>query len=169
MTRAVGQENIAALFGVAPKTIVEWQEDGFPVALRGGPGVPSEYETEACIGWLINREVKKVQAESPRDRLFRLQADAIELDQAVKKGLLLRADSIEPRLRSAVVSAREMLLRSAAPLAGLMEGCDRRKRELLLRDAFDAFLRRLADWRNTSAEPEAPDAADTTDAEARDE
>ena len=44
-----GQENIAAVFGVAPKTIVEWQEQGFPVAVRGRPGVPSEFETEAKL------------------------------------------------------------------------------------------------------------------------
>jgi len=158
VTRIAGQESIAAVFGVAPKTIVEWQEDGFPVALRGGPGVPSEYETEACINWLVNREVKKVQGESPRDRLFRLQADDLELSQAEKKGVLVRADSIEPRLRSAVVAARELLMRQAAPIAGQMEGCDRRKRETLLRDAFDGLLRRLANWRNTAAELEAPDA-----------
>jgi len=155
VTRIVGQESVADVFGVAPKTIVEWQEDGFPIALRGGPGVPSEYEAEACINWLVSREVRKVQGESPRDRLFRLQADDIELAQAEKRGLLVRSDSIEPRLRSAVVSARELLLRSAAALAGQMEGCDRRKREQLLRDAFDAFLRRLADWRNTGDDPDA--------------
>ncbi len=152
MTRVVGQESIAQVFGVAPKTVVEWQEDGFPIALRGGPGVPSEYETEACIYWLVNREVRKVQGESPRDRLFRLQADDLEIAQAEKKQLLIRADSLEPRLRSAVVSARELLMRSAAPISGQMEGCDRRKREQLLRDLFEAFLRRLADWRNTGDE-----------------
>ena len=147
--RIVGQESVAEVFGVAPKTIVEWQEAGFPIAVRGSPGIPSEYETEACIKWLIDREVKKVQAESPRDRLFRLQADSIEMEQAEKKGLLVRADSIEPRLRAAVVSAREFLLRRAGPLAAKMDGADRKKREVLLREAFDVFLRKLANWRNS--------------------
>ena len=64
--RIIGQEQIADVFGVAPKTIVEWQGDGFPVALRGGPGVPSEYETETCIGWLVSREVGKVHAALAR-------------------------------------------------------------------------------------------------------
>ena len=54
------------------------------------------------------REVKKVQFESPRDRLFRLQADELELNAAERRGSLVRADSIEPRLRSAVVAAREV-------------------------------------------------------------
>jgi hypothetical protein len=38
-----------------------------------------------------------------------------------------------------------------------MEGCDRRKREVVLRDAFDAFLRRLANWRSLADDPEALD------------
>lgn len=145
--RIVGQEQIAEVFGVAPKTIVEWQEAGFPIEVRGSPGIPSEYETEPCINWLVDREVKKVQAESPRDRLFRLQADAIELEQAEKRGVLVRADAIEPRLRAAVVSARELLLRMPGPLAAKMDGADRKKREVLMREAFDAFLRRLAELR----------------------
>ncbi|MEO8153579.1 MAG: terminase small subunit [Rhizobacter sp.] len=154
MTRIVGQEQIAEVFGVAPKTIVEWQEAGFPIALRGSPGIPSEYESQPCINWLVDREVKKVQAETPRDRLFRLQADALELDAAEKKGVLVRADSIEPRLRAAVVSAREFLLRLAGPLAAQMDGADRKKREVVLREAFDAFLRKLANWRNAEDDAE---------------
>ena len=93
-----GQENIAAVFGVAPKTIVEWQEQGFPVAVRGRPGVPSEYESEACIDWLVTREVKKVQLEKPQDRLARVQADKIEMENAERRGLLIPADQLEPKL-----------------------------------------------------------------------
>jgi len=153
--RIVGQEQIADVFGIAPKTVVEWQEAGFPVAVRGGPGVPNEYESEACIAWLVKREVHKVQGESPRDRLFRLQADDIELAQAEKKGVLIRADSIEPRLRAAVVSAREFLLRRVKPLANKLEGADRIKREVMLREAFDEYLRKLANWRTAGDDDEA--------------
>ena len=92
--RIVGQENIASVFGVAPKTIVEWQEQGFPVAMRGGPGVPSEYETEACINWLVDRELKKVQAEKPQDRLARVQADKIEMENMERRGLLISAEQL---------------------------------------------------------------------------
>lgn len=156
--RIIGQEAIADVFGVAAKTIVEWQEAGFPIALRGSPGIPSEYETEACINWLVAREVRKVQTETPRDRLFRLQADQLELEQAERKGLLVRADTIEPRLRAAIVAAREYLLRRAPRLASLLEGCDRLKREVMLRESDEAFLRKLANWRSADDELEAEDA-----------
>ena len=155
MANVVGQEAIAEVFGVAPKTIVEWQEQGFPIAVRGGPGVPSEYDSAACISWLVDREVKKVRGESPRDRLFRLQAESIEMDMAERRGQLVHVDSVEPRLRAAVLAAREFLLRQAPDLAGRLEGCDKPQRLALLRTTFENFLRRLAAWRTAEDDPEA--------------
>lgn len=152
MTRVVGQESIAALFGVAPKTIVEWQEDGFPVAKRGGPGVPSEYDAPECIAWLVDRERAKVQGESPRDRLFRLQGDALERQQLQDAKVLVHVDSVEPKWRAAVLAAREYLLRQPAPLASRLQGMQRRQMEDQLRATFDEFLRRLADWRKAGAD-----------------
>lgn len=143
--RIVGQESIADVFGVAPKTIVEWQEQGFPVAVRGGPGVPSEYETEACINWLIDREVKKVQSEKPQDRLARVQADKIEMENAERRGLLIPADQLEPKLKAAFVFARENFLEAVARLARELPA-DPREREVMLQAEFEGFLHKLADW-----------------------
>jgi phage terminase Nu1 subunit (DNA packaging protein) len=149
--RIVGQENIASVFGVAPKTVVEWQEQGFPVALRGGPGVPSEYETEACIGWLVDREVKKVQAERPQDRLARVQADKIEMENAERRGQLIPADQLEPKLRAAMVAARAALRNEPARLAREVLGKKPEESEALLSEAFDAFLVRLSQWPDAQA------------------
>lgn len=143
--RIVGQESIAAVFGVAPKTIVEWQEQGFPVARRGSPGVPSEYETEDCISWLVDREVKKVRSESPKDRLARVQADRIERENLVDQKLLIRADQLEPKLKAAYVVARENFLDARHRLARELPS-DVRGREEMLNAEFEAFLHRLADW-----------------------
>lgn len=147
--RIVGQEQVAAMFGVAPKTIVEWQEQGLPVALRGGPGVPSEYESEACITWLVNREVAKASGgETQRDRVFRLQGDALELELAEKRGLLIPAALVEPRWTAVCVAAREQLLRERRRLAAMLDGvADRQQRELIIGQAHEAFLRKLAAWR----------------------
>lgn len=149
--RIVGQENIAAVFGVAPKTVVEWQEQGFPVALRGGPGVPSEYETEACIGWLVDREVKKVQAERPQDRLARVQADKIEMENAERRGQLIPAEQLEPKLRAAMIAARAALRNEPARLAREVLGKNPEETEALLTGAFDAFLVRLSQWPDAQA------------------
>ncbi|KAF0102465.1 MAG: hypothetical protein FD187_2362 [bacterium] len=152
--RVIGQDKIAEMMGVAPKTIVEWQEAGFPVAVQGGRGVPNEYDAAACIRWLVDREVRKVQAESPKDRLHRLQADDMELRLAEKRAQLVPAAAIEPAMKAAVVAARERIRSEPARIAVAMEGKDRAERETQLRDLFDEVLGKLADWQQ-SQQPEA--------------
>jgi len=145
VSRIVGQERVAEVFGVAPKTIVDWQEQGFPIAFRGGPGVPSEYESAECIRWYVEREVKKVQSESPNDRLARVKADAIEMDNAERRGLLILAELLEPKLKAAFVAAREKFLdavpRLARDLPAEIDG-----REAMLQAEFEALLTRMAAW-----------------------
>ncbi|MBA3034828.1 MAG: terminase small subunit [Gammaproteobacteria bacterium] len=143
--RIIGQEQIAAVFGVAPKTVVEWQEQGFPVAARGGPGVPSEYDSETCINWLVEREVRKVQNERPQDRLARVQADKIEMENAERRGQLIQADQLEPKLRAAHIFARENFLDARYRLARELPS-DVPGREDMLQAELEAFLHRLADW-----------------------
>lgn len=151
--RIIGQENIASIFGVAPKTIVEWQEQGFPVDVRGGPGVASEYESEACINWLVDREVRKVREEKPQDRLARVQADKIEMENAERRGRLILADMLEPKLKAAFVAAREAWFDAAPRLARELPA-DPRAREEMLQSEFEAFLHRLANWANAGVEEE---------------
>ena len=146
--RIVGMDQIADLLGVAPKTVVEWQEQGLPIAVRGKPGVPSEYEAADCVRWLVEREVKKVQGEKPQDRLARVQADKIELELAEKRGLLLPADQIEPKLRAAVIAAREMWRNEPARLAREVPGKPIKEIEELLAGSYEAFLVKLSRWQD---------------------
>jgi hypothetical protein len=150
--RIIGQENIAGLFGVAPKTISEWTETGFPVAVQGGRGVPAEYESEACIRWLVDREVRKVRAESPKDRLARLQGDQLEIDLAERRGTLIEAATVEPAMKAAIVSARERIRNEPARIAVALEGLGRSEREELLRKLFDEVLTKLSAWRQEGAD-----------------
>lgn len=156
MTRIVGQERIADVLGVAPKTIVEWQEQGMPIAVRGGPGVPSEYESAVCIDWLIDREVKKAQGEKPQDRLARAQAEKIEMENAERRGLLIPAELLEPKLKSAFVDARTKWLESVARLARELPA-DAAEREQVLKDEMEGFLHRLADWARAGDDEEEAD------------
>ena len=150
--RIVGQEQIAEMFGVAPKTVVQWQEQGMPIAERGRPGVPSEYESAACINWLVSREVAKVQAERPQDRLHRVQADKIEMENAEKRGQLVSAAQLEPKLRAMVIAAGEAWRNEPARLAREVPGRAVREIEDLIAAAFDAFLLRLSRWDPAGAE-----------------
>lgn len=159
--RVKGQEQIAALFGVAPKTITEWQVLGFPVAFQGGPGVSSEYDAPACVQWLVTREIRKVQSESPKDRVLRLQGDKLEQEMLKDARLLIPADDVEPLWASAVLNAREYLMGEPTRLASLAIGMEKSALEELLRTTFTDFLRRLSNWR--AADDDAEDAEDQGD------
>lgn len=159
--RVKGQEQIAALFGVAPKTITEWQVLGFPVAFQGGPGVASEYDAPACVQWLVSREVRKVQSESPKDRVLRLQGDKLEQEMLKDARLLIPADEVEPLWASAVLNAREFLMGEPTRLASLAIGMEKPMLEELLRTTFTEFLGRLANWR--AADDDAEEAEDDGD------
>lgn len=147
--RVIGQEQIASMFGVAPKTIVEWQEQGLPVALRGSPGIPSEYESDACINWLISREVKKACVETPADRLSRVKADKIERENLRAAGLLVPASEIEPRISAAIIAARERLRSDAGPLARAVQGKGFDEARAIIQETHDAFLAELSAWNHS--------------------
>jgi hypothetical protein len=161
--RLKGQEQVAAMFGVAPKTITEWQVLGFPVAVQGGPGIASEYDTPACVQWLVDREVRKVRAESPKDRVLRLQGDRLEQEMLKDSRMLIPAEEVEPLWASAVLSAREFLVGEPPRLASLAIGMDKPALEELLRATFADFLTRLANWR--AAGDDDDDSVDEVDPE----
>lgn len=155
--QVIGQQGIAEMFGVSRETIDNWQQDGMPVEKRGGPGVPSEYDSVECINWLLSREVKKVQGEKPQDRLARVQADKIELELMEKRGLLLPADQIEPKLRAAMVAAREMWRNEPARLARKVPGKPIKEIEDLLASSYEAFLVKLSRWQDATVVEEGDD------------
>lgn len=145
--RIVSVNDLASMFGVTPKTIMGWQQDGLPIAVRGRAHVPSEYESADCIKWLVDREVFKVRGENPKDRLHRLQGDDLEMKLAVARGELVHVSEIEPKLKAAVITAREKIRNAPASLAIAMEGIDAQGREALVRDFLDGVLAAIANWR----------------------
>lgn len=148
-----GREAIANVFGVSVKTIHEWHDQGLPIASRGSPGKPSEYDTEACIKWRVDRELGKVMSERPQDRLARVQADKIEMENAEKRGLLIPAGQLEPKLRAAMIAAREHWRNEPARLAREVPGKPIKGIEELLAVAFDDFLVKLSRWPGQHAAP----------------
>lgn len=161
--RIKGQEQVASVFGVAPKTITEWQVMGFPVAVQGGPGVASEYDTPACVQWLVDREIRKVRVESPKDRVFRLQGDKLEREELKEARLLILASEVEPLWSSAVLGAREFLAGEPPRLASLAMGLSKPALEALLRETFEQFLGRLSNWQ--AADDDLEEAEDEGDAD----
>lgn len=152
--RIKSQDAIANLFGVSRETINTWQQDhGFPVALRGGPGVPSEYDSADCIRWRIQLELERAQAETPTSRLARAKAEAQEMANAEKRGTLVPVALLEPKLKAAAVAARERLL-DAVPRVARELPTELDAREAMLQAEFATFLRWMADWRNSGDDEE---------------
>lgn len=144
--RIVGQEKIADFLGVAPKTIVEWQEQGLPIELRGGPHVPSEYDSVSCISWMIDRALKRAGTERPQDREARLNGDLKEIQLAEKRGTLIPVNQIEPKLRAAIIAAREFWRNEPARLAREVPGKPIQEIEDFLSTSFEVFLAKLSRW-----------------------
>ncbi len=152
-----GIKALCEVFGCSHQAIAEWQQQGMPVLSRGGPNTPSVFQTVDVHAWLVDRAVAKASGgESPRDRVFRLQGDALELEMAEKRGRLIPADAVEPLWSSAVVAAREMLLGERRRLAALLDGVnDRQQREALIGQVHEAYLRKLAAWRAANDDDDA--------------
>lgn len=143
----VNKHELSEILGVSERTLTEWQKDGLPIAYDGERGESNRYDTDKVIAWWIAREVGKVQAESPKDRLARLQADKVELEIAKDLGQLVAVEDIEPAWVAMVTDAKSFLRSQPDRLAHLLEiseGVDA-KRDLLM-ETFDEFLHKLSGY-----------------------
>jgi hypothetical protein len=140
------QDGLAELFGVTRLTIQDWQErPGFPVLKTGTAFDAYEYDSAAVIAWYTAWKASGGDHESPNNRLARVKADAIEMDNASRRALLIPADLLEPRLEAAFAAAREkwrvIAPRLARDLPTNPDQC-----ETLLQAEFETYLSDLADW-----------------------
>lgn len=144
MGKIVNQSELAALLGKSDVTVWEWQKEGLPIETRGENGQANKYDTERVIDWLVQRAVLKVRDESPRDRLTRLQADALEREQSILSNVLVPVDQVQPIWKSRVISAAAFLLSQSSRMAALLESAPgmEGKREVL-KIEHGIFLSRL--------------------------
>lgn len=110
MGKQVNQTELAEIVGVTDVTLWQWQKDGMPVLERNLRGQSNKYDTAEVVVWMIQREVKKVREESPRDMLYREQTKLVQLQIAEKERALVPAAEIEPLYARLVMAARQRLL-----------------------------------------------------------
>lgn len=154
MGKIVNKRDLALIVGTSERTLTDWQRDGMPMLEDNSRGKSNQYDTEQVIRWMVMREMSKLQSETQRDRLARLQADNIELDIAVKRGTLVSVDQVLPAWLSMVASAKSYLRAEPDRMAQMLEVTDGvdAKRDLL-QETFDEFLRKLSTY-----EPDADEA-----------
>ena len=88
-----------------------------------------------------------------RARLSRAQAEIAEMNLAERRGSLVPIAELEPRLKSAIIAAREYMLGQPPRLAVLLDGLDRHGREDLLTETFNEFLHLLASMNGAAVDP----------------
>lgn len=108
------QKKLAEIFGCDVRTVTAWQSQGLPLVSGGGKGNEAVFDTAAAISWYAERdasieneklrkEVDDLRAAAESDlnpgtidyeryRLTKAQADAQELKNAEREGLVLETE-----------------------------------------------------------------------------
>ncbi len=153
---SVTQEAFGAMVGISQPAVSDLITRGI---LNKGDSVRTwllsycDHMRGVAAGRDPDGEARRAGIETPRDRVFRLQGDDLELERAKKAGRLIEVDQVEPLITAAVIAAREGLLRERRRLAKLLVGMtDLRRAEDIIGQTHEAFLRRLADWRKAGDE-----------------
>lgn len=113
------RQQLAAALGVHAITISKWQNEGMPIASRGGRGRPTYYSVEAVTAWRAAREeeardktngpLDPVQERAKKERFQALLAEQTFLLRAKK---LLSADEVAKVWRAEVAAVRALILTS---------------------------------------------------------
>jgi len=99
MGKLVNKVELADILGVSERSLTTWQNDeALPILVVGERGQSNQYDTEAVIRWLVQRELRRAQAESPKDRLDWLRGDREELELQRIRRELVPAAEIAPAL-----------------------------------------------------------------------
>jgi len=122
-----GAKTLADMFGVVPKTINDWQNDGMPIHERGAGSVPNKYIAADCIAWRIARDQVAADGQSydltaERARLAHHQANIASLDEEVKRKSLIPAETVKSKWGDLVASFRAKMLSLPTKIAGTCVG-----------------------------------------------
>lgn len=94
----VNQGQLSEIVGVSTVTLTEWQKETppLPMKARDKNGLANDYDTVDVIRWMVLREMKRADIESPQDRLARIKADREELGLKRDQGILIDAAELAP-------------------------------------------------------------------------
>jgi len=142
----VNQTELSAIFGVSEVTVWEWRKAGMPRLSEGAAGTAHQYDTTACIAWYAERESSRAKRESQKDKLTRLQAELLEIENNERRSRLVPGDEVEPLWSARVFSAAVLLHHEPQRLAELVDAASgiEAKRTILRRE-FNALLTSLGE------------------------
>jgi len=91
--RTLNQRDLASAMGVTPQTIRAWERQGLPCTKRKHG---SFYALDEVIRWRSETISESPGTETPRDRLFRVQAENLEQQMRIRARELIPAEDLEP-------------------------------------------------------------------------
>ena len=152
---ALTQTQVAALFGVTPRTVRDWAD-----APRNGDG---SYHGPAIVAYYL---AKRVGADgedgerhpTQRERLAAAQAEKVESENRVRRGELVEVEQVGVEWDDLVLNARAKLLSLPTKIAPQLVGrTDPNAIRSILRSEINAALIELAG--ESGPDPEAVAAA----------
>ena len=134
MTFLVSRFELAEVFGKDPRTITTWaNKHGMPVAFRHGPGIESQYDTVACIEWLVEHRLyqsfggsssETYNTRAEESKLKHYKAKTAELEYEERAGDLIPAAEVQEAWISIVSATRSRLLDLPRRIAAIAPGLD---------------------------------------------
>ena len=143
--KIVNQRELSELFGVSHQAMANWMREGMPTLMRGDRGQENQYDTAAVIEWFAAREVAKTGRQSPKDELYRLQAEKIRRELSLAANEVAPLAEIERVWSQIVVAFRQEMLALPIKLAPELDAAPNvaAKREIL-DEAIRQALTRLS-------------------------
>ncbi len=109
----VNADELARIFDCSRSTVKNWRQQGMPYLTAGARGKPGQYDTAACINWLIARRLgddKPLDLNVERARLAHHQADKTALEARALKGELVRTLDALELWQATIAAARAKFL-----------------------------------------------------------
>jgi len=128
----VNQAKLCEMLGMSPMTVNRLQDQGFPVLSRGDGRKANQYDTGACIDWLVERERRKkvtlpggqvINLDAERARLTKEQADKVAMENELTRSQLIDAEQVAVMWANVVVNIKTRVLAIPTKAAPLVIGC----------------------------------------------
>jgi phage terminase Nu1 subunit (DNA packaging protein) len=130
--QAMNGTEFAEFCGVSKASISGWAKDGMPCSPAGRAGRELRIDPAQAIPWVIAH--REAPEGSQRERLARVQADKVEIDNATKRGQLIyayqAADSMNSVAANLSAELDALSGRLANELAGISDAGEIRTRIL---------------------------------------
>lgn len=90
----VSRDTLAGVFGVSPRSITYWCDEGMPRVRRG------TFDVAACVQWRLSTLMQRDQGTSDEERraLVRAQTERTQLEASRLRGTLIDADLVHRTL-----------------------------------------------------------------------